>query len=48
MGMMKIPQRMSWEKFTWQKKKKKKNKISEMTVSKDNKKGNSLVAQIKR
>ena len=37
MGMVKIPQRTSWAKITWQRKKKKKI-IDEMTISKDNKK----------
>ena len=41
--MVKIPQRTSWAKITWQRKKKKKI-IDEMTISKDNKKKeNSLI-----
>ena len=41
MGMAKIPQRMSWAKITWQRKKKRKEKkiIKEITIRKDNKKG---------
>ena len=40
MGMAKIPKEMSWEKITWQWKKKRKGKKqrNEMTISKDNKK----------
>ena len=39
-----IPTRMSWEKVTWHRKKKRKIK----TISKDNKMVDSLIAQIKR
>ena len=40
MGVAKIPKEMSWEKITWQWKKKRKGKKqrNEMTISKDNKK----------
>ena len=38
MGMAKIPQRTSWVKITWQRKKKTKKKKNKVTISKDNKK----------
>ena len=44
MGMAKIPIRMSWAKVTWQRKKKRKKK---MTISKNNKMVDSLITQIK-
>ena len=46
--MVKIPQWTLWEKITWQIKKKRKEKKmnTKLTISKDNKKGNSLIAFI--
>ena len=38
MGMAKTPQRTSWVKITWQRKKKRKKKKNKVTISKDNKK----------
>ena len=46
--MVKIPQWTLWAKITWQIKKKRKEKKmnTKITISKDNKKGNSLIAFI--
>ena len=49
MGMVKIPTRTSWEKITWQGKKKRRiKKRKRKTISKDNKMVDFLIAQIKR
>ena len=49
MGVAKIPKEMSWEKITWQWKKKRKGKKqrNEMTISKDNKKVIHLLLKLK-
>ena len=49
MGVVKIPKEMSWEKITWQWKKKRKGKKqrNEMTISKDNKKVILLLLKLK-
>ena len=49
MGVAKIPKEMSWEKITWQWKKKRKGKKqrNEMTISKDNKKVILLLLKLK-
>ena len=49
MGVAKIPKEMSWEKITWQWKKKRKGKKqrNEMTISKDNKKVILLLHKLK-
>ena len=49
MGVAKIPKEMSWEKITWQWKKKRKGKEqrNEMTISKDNKKVILLLLKLK-
>ena len=47
MSMAKIPERMSWVKITWQRKKKRKKKRNEMTISKDGKKMILLLLKLK-